>query len=138
MRSSYTKKNLAMEAQRKSKRKRQPTRDLGCVEKAIAELPSDPSQRERSEQHSSQTAAEEAAVVCCSDESDFESDTVHQPTKRVAAQGSSVAPAAISSLKRSKQENVVWKLKLENAKEKIKSLENERDFLRNQLSEGNQ
>ena len=52
--------------------------------------------------------------------------------------GSSVAPTAISSLKRSKQENVVWKLKLENAKEKIKSLENERDFLRNQLSEGNQ
>ncbi|CAL8282573.1 unnamed protein product [Gadus morhua 'NCC'] len=75
------------------------------------------------------------SVVCCSDGSDFESDTVHQPTKRVAAQGSSVAPTAISSLKRSKQENVVWKLKLENAKEKIKSLENERDFLRNQLSE---
>ncbi|CAL8282628.1 unnamed protein product [Gadus morhua 'NCC'] len=75
------------------------------------------------------------AVVCCSDGSDFESDTVHQPTKRVAAQGSSVAPTAISSSKRSKQENVVWKLKLENAKEKIKSLENERDFLRNQLSE---
>ncbi|CAL8269704.1 unnamed protein product [Arctogadus glacialis] len=138
MRSSYTcltKKNLAMEAQRKSKRKRQPTRDLGRVEKAMAELPSDSSQLERSEQHSSQTAAEEAAVVCCSDGSDFESDTVHQPTKRVAAQGSSVAPTAISSLKRSKQENVVWKLKLENAKEKIKSLENERDFLRNQLSE---
>ncbi|CAL8275392.1 unnamed protein product [Arctogadus glacialis] len=40
MRSSYTcltKKNLAMEAQRKSKRKRQPTRDLGRVEKAMAE-----------------------------------------------------------------------------------------------------
>ncbi|CAL8357999.1 unnamed protein product [Gadus morhua 'NCC'] len=83
-----TKKNLAMEAQRKSKRKRQPTRDLGRVEKAMAELPSESSQLERSEQHSSQTAAEEAAVVCCSDGSDFESDTVHQPTKRVAAQGS--------------------------------------------------
>lgn len=49
---------------------------------------------------------------------------------------SNAAPTFVSSLKRTRSENYALNIKLNAAREKIKCLQEERDFLRKQLSEG--
>lgn len=47
-----------------------------------------------------------------------------------------LAPTAMTALKKVRAENASLKMKLDATKEQLKSLQNERDFLREQLSQG--
>ncbi|XP_034086642.1 uncharacterized protein LOC117555787 isoform X1 [Gymnodraco acuticeps] len=86
------------------------------------------------EQPSSHTVAEETTVVHCSDGSDSDSTTGPQST--VTASNSSAAPTAIAALKCRNRYNNALKIRRDVLKDKLLSVESERDYLRIQLAEG--
>lgn len=51
-------------------------------------------------------------------------------------EGLALAPTAMTALKKARAENASLQIKLDATKEQLKSVQNERDFLREQLSQG--